>query len=212
MTLKLVPSFKYLGVVLDPTLSYGQHINAVISTVQHKIYLLGKVKRYLNNEVATQIYKSMILPYLDYADVVFCKANTTGLEKLQRLQNRGLRLCLGHDRRYNTVRAHKEAKTPFLRERRRAHTLNFMHARKTKKTNLLNKREIRTRAHDAPLFNLAIPMSEAFKRSVGYHGSEEWNRLAPEVRNIESYLEFKGEQKETMLTSLQLLNQNLLTQ
>ena len=37
--------------------------------------LLGKLRKYLNNEVALLLYKSMILPYFDYADVIFHRAN-----------------------------------------------------------------------------------------------------------------------------------------
>ena len=102
-------TFKYLGMVLDPTLNFNHHISSVIRTVLHKITLLAKVKKYLNNDVALQIYKSMFLPYLDYADVIFSRSNSSDLTKLQRLQNRCLRLCLGYDRLFSTNRAHKQA-------------------------------------------------------------------------------------------------------
>ena len=202
--IKLVPSYKYLGVTLDPTLSYSQHIAGVIRTVHHKMQLLARLKKYLINDVALNIYKSMLLPYLDYADVIFCKANTSELDKLQKLQNRCLRICMGHQRDYSTNRVHREAKVPFLKERRRAHTLNFMFKRKSQYPNLLNNREIRTRAHDAPLFEVRVPRCEAFKRSVGYFGSEEWNVLPAATRNIATYLEFKGKQKKQMLNFLEL--------
>ena len=113
-----------------------------------------------------------------------------------------LKLCQGQGRRYNTNRLHRETKVPLLRKRRKAHTLNFMYKRKENRRELLNNREIRTRAHDAPTFNIAIPRCEAFKRSVGYHGSEEWNSLPPDIRNIESYQKFKERQKRDMLLGL----------
>ena len=204
--IKLVPSYKYLGVTLDQTLNYNAHISSTLKVIQHKIALLSKVRRYLNNEVAIQIYKSMILPYFDYADVVYVKANTTELDKLQRLQNKCLKICQGHDKLYGTNRAHIEARVPFLKERRRAHTLNFMYKRKADKPALLNNREIRTRAHDAPLFNVNVPRCEAFKRSVGYFGSVLWNELTPKIRNTNSYLEFKLKQKKEMILTLNLLN------
>ena len=92
--LKKVPSYKYLGVVLDPTLNYNHHVSYVIKTVLYKLRLLGKVKKYLNDNVALEIYKSMLLPYFDYADVIFHGSNSGSLDKLQRLQNRCLRLCM----------------------------------------------------------------------------------------------------------------------
>ena len=178
--LQKVPSFKYLGITLDPTLNYNNHLASVIRTVLFKMSLLSKVKKFLNNDTALQIYKSMILPYLDYADVIFSKANVTTLDKLQRLQNRCLKICAGLDRRYDTNQLHKTLKVPFLKDRGRAHVLNFMYNRKNC-AELLNNREIRTRAHDAPLFNVSVPRCKAFKRSVGYFGSVIWNELPAET-------------------------------
>ena len=102
--LQMVPSFKYLGIFLDSTLSYNiLHINSLIRSVIHKVTLLAKVKTYLRDEVALQINKSMILPYLDYADVIFDKAHSQDLEKLQRLQNRCLKICSVKDRLFSTT-------------------------------------------------------------------------------------------------------------
>ena len=198
-----VPSFKYLGVLLDSTLTYNLHIGSLIRTVSHKVSLLGKVKKYLRDDAALQIYKSMILPYLDYADVIFDKAHSKDLEKLQRLQNRCLKLCSGWDRLFSTDLAHKRSHVPFLSDRRKTHKLNFMYKRLSRK-DLLNNREIRTRAHDAPLFSVAIPRCEAFKRSVGYSGSVAWNDLSPVLRNTTTYVEFKNIQKRSMLQPIVL--------
>ena len=202
--LKLVPSFKYLGLTLDSTLNYGQHIATVIKLITYKMTLLAKLKKYLKDDSALQIYKSMLLPYFDYADIIFHKANTKEVGKLQTLQNKCLRICLGRERRFDTNRAHKLAKVPFLEDRRTAHACNFMFKRKDNKS-LLNRREIRTRAHDAPLFLVPIPRCEAFKRSVSFYGSSLWNELKVDIRNTVSYDVFKARQKEVMLQPLGLI-------
>ena len=202
--LKLVPSFKYLGFTLDSTLNFSHHIASVVKVVSYKMTLLAKMKKYLNDNSALQIYKTMLLPYFDYADVIFDQANKKDADKLQILQNKCLRICMYKDRRYSTDRAHKLANVPFLTDRRRAHICNFMYKRKSNLA-LLNRREIHTRAHDAPLFNVPIPRCEAFKRSVSFHGSNIWNGLQANLRNIDSYKSFKYRQKETMLHPLRLI-------
>ena len=68
--LKQVPSYKYLGLILDSTLNYNLHVNQILRTVLHKLMLLSKMKKYLRDEVALSVYKSMILPYFDYADII----------------------------------------------------------------------------------------------------------------------------------------------
>ena len=147
--LQKVPTFTYLGLNLDPTLNYNHHISSVLRTVLHKMVLLSKLKKYLNNNVALLIYKSMLLPYFDYADVIYHRSNSGDLDKLQRLQNRCLCICIGYDRYFSSDRAHKLSKVPFLKDRQASHELNFMFNRKSNVA-LLNRREIRTRAHDAP--------------------------------------------------------------
>ena len=71
---------------------------------------------------------------------------------------------------------------------------------------LMNVREIRTRAHDAPLFNVTMPCSEAYKISVGYFGSTEWNNLKVKHMNIDLYLAFKYHMKQAMLEPLKAIN------
>ena len=64
-SLKVVPLYKYLGLLMDSTLNYSNHITSIVNTVTYKMSLLGKLRKYLNGEVATLIYNSMILPYFD---------------------------------------------------------------------------------------------------------------------------------------------------
>ena len=58
--LTLVPHFKYLGLTLDSTLNFSQHIALVIKLISYKMTLLAKLKKYLNNDTAILIYKTML--------------------------------------------------------------------------------------------------------------------------------------------------------
>ena len=149
----------------------------------------------------------MILPYFDYADVIFTKALNKDIGKLQKLQNKCLKICMGKVRRFSSEAVHKLANVPFLKDRREAHVLNFMYTRKSK-VHLPNNREIRTRAHDAPLFVIPIPRCEAYKRSVKFFGATSWNGLPPATRNKDSYLDFKYTQKLKMLLPLARIQVN----
>lgn len=62
-------SFKYLGVVLDQTLSFNEHIDYVKKKVSKFTGMLSRVRPLLTTEAANTLYKMMILPVYDYSDV-----------------------------------------------------------------------------------------------------------------------------------------------
>ena len=90
--LDYVFQYKYLGVIIDEILSFRAHLNNTIKLVAHKISLLNKLRFYITEEAATRIYKTMILPYMDYGDIFFINANSDQIKKLQTLQNKAIEL------------------------------------------------------------------------------------------------------------------------
>ena len=199
--LQLVPTYKYLGFILDTTLSFNSYVNSVIKLVAYKANLLSKIRRYLTESTALKIYKSMIVPYFDYGDVIYNTANSEGLDKLQRLQNRCLKICKEFNMRFDTDNLHAITGMPKLADRRICHINNFMYGRLTN-DQLVDKRNINTRAHDAPLFKVKVPKIETYKRSVEYAGAVRWNLLPTEIRNIDNSISFKLKQKKIMYDSV----------
>ena len=128
------------------------------------------------------------------------KANTIQVKKLQTLQNRALKIC--HDRSNVPIdMLHQSAQIPKLIPRREAHLLNFMYKNKSN-INILNRRNVRTRLHDAPVFISHKPNSEKYKANVFYNGAISWNKLPIHIRNTETYDMFKNSQKQWALSQL----------
>ena len=69
-----VNSFKYLGVYLDPTLSWKGHLTHVRNSVNRKIGLLYRTRSFLKGDTLNTIYQSVVLPSLEYCDVVWGNA------------------------------------------------------------------------------------------------------------------------------------------
>ena len=63
-------SYKYLGVTLDRNLNFQQYVREVFNLVSHKIYMLSRIRQFINKDVSLLIYKTKILPYLDYGDIL----------------------------------------------------------------------------------------------------------------------------------------------
>ena len=134
--------------------------------------MLNKTRHYITEDAATKIYKTMILPYLDYGDIIFINSNQKQLKKLQTLQNRALRTCLNTRLETPIEILHQSIQIPKLNARREAHLINFMFKYRNN-NKFLNNRNVRTRLHDAPVFNTVKPNNEKYKNNVFY------NRLGP---------------------------------
>ena len=80
-TIDYVFQYKYLGIIIDEILSFRAHLNNTIRLVAHKVSLLSKVRCYITEEAAIKIYKTMILPYLDYGDIFYMNSNSMQIKK-----------------------------------------------------------------------------------------------------------------------------------
>ena len=94
MILEKVPKFSYLGVSLDETLSWKDHVEYVSSKVSSRLGLLSRIRACLTLEASKQVYTSFMQPLFDYADVAWGEISEGCCKELQRLQNRAVRIIL----------------------------------------------------------------------------------------------------------------------
>ena len=57
--------YRYLGMSLDGKLNYTENIKEVMRKVNHKIWILANVRKYLTTNMVIKICRGMILPYFD---------------------------------------------------------------------------------------------------------------------------------------------------
>ena len=196
--LDYVTTYKYLGITTDQTLNFNSNIKQIIKTVSYKLSLLSKLKVYISTEAAIQVYKSMIIPYFDYGDVLYHCSSTNLLDKLQKLQNRGLKICFGQGTDLSILEMHVRSNISLLQNRRVQHVYTFMYKQQTN-YDIIDARDIRTRAHDAILFITNRPFCEKYKSNVFYYGARLWNELPVYERKIDTYENFKNVQKRKAL-------------
>ena len=182
--------YKYLGIYLDSTLNFNKHIDYIRKITSHKIVILSKIRRYINRYTAIHIYKSMIAPIFDYSDIIYEGGNKDRLDRLQRIQNRGLRVCLGIQGYISTVILHQTAGVPKLSVKRCSNLKKYMYVQQNNPKYRID-REIPTRAHDATMLETCIPKIEKYKKGCIYRGVTLWNSLTVQERNIETYIEYK---------------------
>ena len=87
-----VGSYKYLGLEIDTNLDYHLHRQKLIGNVHSKINYLTTIRSFLTTSAALTIYKSTILPLIDYCDFVYDQNISYTNQQIQKLQNRALRV------------------------------------------------------------------------------------------------------------------------
>ena len=88
---------KLLGVKIDQNLSWKDQIDHICSIISSRIYLLSKIKKYLDTECRKLFYNGYILPIIDYCCIVWSGCNSESLARLLKLQKRAARLILDAD-------------------------------------------------------------------------------------------------------------------
>ena len=78
-----VASFNFLGVTIDQHLKFDVHMNNIAIKVSRIIGLFNKLKSFLPLYILITLYKSMILPHLTYAILIW-NTNNQQLFKLQK--------------------------------------------------------------------------------------------------------------------------------
>ena len=110
--------------VLDENLSWKSHVKYIISKAGKKIGLFGRVREDLTTNAANLIYKTFILPVMDYCDSVWACCNRTDIDLLERLQNRAGRIVMKSSR---SAPALANLKWNSLESRRNKHILKLVY-------------------------------------------------------------------------------------
>ena len=94
-------SVKFLGIMLDDSLNWGEHIRYVANKLRKIIYSLKQVKKIFPLGLRLQLFKSLFVPHAEYGIEIF--GSSKGIGKLIKLHKWGIRTAL--NTKYN---AHTE--------------------------------------------------------------------------------------------------------
>ena len=105
-----VSDFKYIGLNLDPTLSWSKQIGQIFT----KLKLFFGIFRYLRDKIPThlkrQLYLTTASPMINYGIEIFGSAAKKYMGKLQSKQNQLLKVLYNKDWLYNTNLLHSQCK------------------------------------------------------------------------------------------------------
>ena len=196
--LDAVDQFEYLGMQIDSKLQMNKHVDVMYKKARIKMGILYKIRKFITSETALLIYKVMIRPHLEYGDFLVDSANQLNVEKLERLQEKVLRLV-----EYQKLRCNRKdilslklsLKIENLETRRKLNLLRLMFDQSKCTDNILENSTTLTMSLRS---DQNVKMKSDFTRitkiqmSPYYRGVELWNKLPYEIQNISSKMKFKS--------------------
>ena len=193
-----VKVFNYLGVKLDDQINYEHFIKETAKLIAHKMYLFSEIRKYINKKQAITIYKTKILQYFDYCDILYIGTHQHNLTKLHKLQNMGLRMCIKAEPQLAIARLHNKAGVNCLEQRRKSHLLIFAYNRK-QNPKYTKTAPRQTRLFKAAVLECTLAKGRVADRSVYNKCAVAWNALSVEKRNIPTLERFKKDQKRHLM-------------
>ena len=84
--------FKYVGVILDESLSFHAHLNTIKYKLNRTNGILAKLRHYVTSDLLKAIYYSVFDSHMRYACQVWGQSKSRLLIQIGKCQNKTLRL------------------------------------------------------------------------------------------------------------------------
>ena len=197
--------YEYLGVTIDKNLNFNRCLTKTISTVYLRLYLLSKIRKMMPKNTACLIYKQTILPVIEYCGFIYNGLTDTIRKRLQRIQNRCLRVCLRTQRMHPVAELHTGSGADYIDVRFDLQLLllvhKYMYSGKEfeagvgitfKRTNPAARQ---TRSVGTAELNVPRDIKRSYRKSPIYRGICLWNSLPPSCRLNTCKVGFRAEAK-----------------
>ena len=193
--IELVDHHKVLGVIIDNDMRWESHINQMCSKVSRNLYLLFKLKPYIDLQNMKNFYHAHCLSHFNYCSTVWSKASDVLLKKANRLHRRAANLLLPSET-MSTDNKFQKLGILSLNKQFRYNTLVMMfnaHLNEgpTYLSKLLN---ISNRRHR---YLIPVTRIDLYKASFSFQGPSLWNSLPMEIRQCRTLASFKSQLRKS---------------
>ena len=206
------PNVTYLGVTIDPSLTWKAHITKLSKIISSKIGIISRIRHFVPRSILILLYNALILPHLTYCIELWGNTYPTLLQPIARLQKKLVRLIT-----FSHFQAHS---APLFHQLR---LLDFRNLCKLHSCLLIfdlkHARYARDLGHyiDSPTHNfptrsvtsgnLCIPKTHLSisQHNFKYACVKHWNSLPANLKNHHNRNTFKSELRECLFASIQRL-------
>lgn len=193
-----VSTYKYLGVVLDNKMTFKHNLDYVAKKIAKKVGFLGRLSNKLTSSSILTIYKTIIAPHIDYCSTMLFMNTDSDLKKLQRLQNKAMRIILKCNKTTHINIMLDTLQFQSVKQRIYFNTLQMIYKIRNNMlpSYLGNLVAYNSDVHDRCLrrrswFNIPFMKKAKSQRSVFHKGLNLFNGLPEELRKSRNICDFK---------------------
>ena len=118
--LKIYPQVKFLGITFDSKLTFQKHFEEILgrcNTRYHRVRLIVNKKWGPSPSTILQIYKQCVWLIFEYDSLSTITTSDTTISKIQRLQNKFIRLALRLSKYISVKLLHHSSGLPYVKDR-----------------------------------------------------------------------------------------------
>ena len=188
MTIMRVKSFKYLGLTLDETLNWNEHVNELCKSLIKYFGIFNHIKYKITPVVVRQLYYAFIYSRIKYGIELYGSSSASNMNKVQVIQNKLLKMVLKLDRLMPTNDLHKNIKILKIDDIHKCNTLGLVNEMVSDRCPAIfrNYFEIKENSYDLRTRDqLTIPLT---RLNLGQHavrvkGASLWNKIDKSLLN-----------------------------
>ena len=93
-----VTSYNYLRVVIYDMLNFNEFLKEICDKINICLYQLIKMRKFITADIASIIYKQVVVPLLDYANFLIDSSPAYFIRRIENLHDKALRVidCKKH--------------------------------------------------------------------------------------------------------------------
>jgi len=203
-----VKSTKFLGVYVDEHLTWKQHITQISNKIAKNVGILSRISYLLPRNIISNLYYSLIQPYLIYCNIVWASNYQTRLMRLHILQKRAVRIIAGVPYNSHTSQIFQDLRVLKIDQINKSQICEFMFrfannllppAFKDYFPCVSDVHDHYTRARDDYRTGFARTNSRLF--SIKCTGPTAWNSVSLNIRKLPNLYLFKKSLRESLLDS-----------
>ena len=172
----------------------NRHVENMYKKARCKLGILYKIRRFIGYQTSILLYKVMIRPHLEYGDFIVGTANQNFINKLDRLQDKAVRLAeyRTYENRQNISDLMNVLGIEKLEIRRNHSLLNLMYTESKIPSNIEESKDYMIlRSTKKVKMKSDFTKLTKIQRSPYYRGLKLWNSLPENVQKEESKSKFK---------------------